>query len=205
MQTPTHALLALVFLARKGHPVRNRAVLIGALIPDAFIYICWVWLSLNGVSQDRIWNETYFEPSVQFWGALSNSVPIYLALAVTGWFTRKTTYGGLLLFFALAALTHMVTDFPVHAEDAHQHFWPFSTWRFHSPVSYWDAQHYGRITGLVETILGLGLVTILLRRFTLRATRIVLYFGFAYYLFAFLARLLFMTAIYVWYFLPLKL
>lgn len=196
MQTPTHTLLALVLLARKGEPVRNRAVLFGSLIPDAFIYICWIWLSLNGVSQDRIWNEIYFEAGVQFWGALSNSIPIYMALACIGWFTRKKKHGGLLLFFALAVLIHIVSDFPVHAEDAHQHFWPFSTWRFHSPISYWDVQHYGRIAGIVETVLGLGLVTVLLRRYTLRSTRIILYFGLAYYLLALLARLIFMSGIF---------
>lgn len=196
MQSPTHTLLALVILARKGQPIRNRAILIGSLIPDAFIYICWLWLSWNGVSQDRIWNEIYFEAGVQFWGALSNSAPIYVTLAIIGWFTSKKKYGGLLLFFALAALIHIAGDFPVHAEDAHQHFWPFSTWRFHSPVSYWDVQHYGRITGIVETVLGLGLITILLRRFTLCFTRIVLYIGFAFYLAMLVLRLLFMSGIF---------
>ena len=195
MQTPTHTLLALAFLAKKGRPTRNRAVLIGSLMPDIFIYICWAWLSINGVSQDKIWNEIYFESGVQFWGAISNSIPLFLGFVVLGWFTRKKKYGGLLLFLALAALIHIASDFPVHAEDAHQHFWPISEWRFYSPLSYWDVRHFGRSVGFVETLLGLGLVMVLLRRFTKRSTRIVLYIVLSFYAVILLARLLFLSGI----------
>ncbi len=106
-----------------------------------------------------------------------------------GWFTRKKKYGELLLFFALAALIHMASDFPVHAEDAHKHFWPISDWRFYSPFSYWDIRHFGRNVGLVETLLGIGLVTLLLRRFTKRSTRTLLYIALAFYTVMLLVRL----------------
>ncbi len=196
MQTPTHAILALALLAKNGEPKRNRIILLGALIPDAFIYICWIWLTASGVSQETIWNEIYFQSSVQFWSGLSNSVPIYGALALLGFIQRKTKWGPFLLAFALAALSHMATDFPLHAEDAHQHFWPLTTWKFHSPLSYWDSNHYGRIVGGLETILALGCIAALLKQFSGKRTRICLWIMLGLYLVSLIARLLFWVGVF---------
>ncbi len=43
-------------------------------------------------------------------------------------------------------------DLPVHHDDGHRHFFPLSDWRFASPVSYWDPEHYGRIVGTAEAV-----------------------------------------------------
>ncbi len=195
MQTPTHALLAFALLAKEGDSKRNRIILIGSLIPDLFIYVCWIWLSAHGVSQDKIWNEIYFESGVQFWSALSNSIPIYAALAITGWIYRKKTTGLLLLVFALAALIHMATDFPFHAEDVHQHFWPITHWKFHSPLSYWDPRHYGQIISSLETLLAFLCITALLKRLTGKKTRAFLLILLGLYIIMFIVRLLFWAGI----------
>lgn len=195
MQTPTHAIIALALLAKNGDTKRNRIILAGSLVPDLFIYICWIWLSAHGVSQGKIWNEIYFQDGVQFWSALSNSVPIYAALALVGWINRRKTVGMLTLVFALAALTHMATDFPFHSEDAHQHFWPFTHWKFHSPLSYWDANHYGRIVGGLETLLALGCIVALLKRLRGKWTQIVLKTLFGFYTLTLIIRLLFWAGV----------
>lgn len=75
--------------------------------------------------------------------------------------------------FALAAITHLIGDFPVHANDAHPHFWPISDWRFASPISYWDRNHHGAVFCVFETILGILLSIIIFRRFTLLAVRVL--------------------------------
>ncbi|MBL4871727.1 MAG: hypothetical protein JKX72_12330 [Robiginitomaculum sp.] len=191
MQTPTHAILALALLAKNGDTKRNRIILAGSLIPDLFIYICWIWLSAHGLSQETIWNEIYFQSSVQFWSGFSNSIPMYSALALLGYTQRKTKWGLLLLVFALAALSHMATDFPFHAEDAHQHFWPLTTWKFHSPLSYWDSNHYGRIVGGFETLLALSCIALLLKRLTGKKTQTVLKIFFGLYLLSLIVRLSF--------------
>jgi len=51
---------------------------------------------------------------------------------------------------------HAVLDLPVHHDDAHRHFFPFSNYRFMSPISYWDPKHYGNIVALVEQLLVFG-------------------------------------------------
>jgi len=79
-----------------------------------------------------------------------------------------------MLFFALAALIHMATDLPVHAEDAYRHFWPLSDWRYYSEFSYWDPDHNAAWVSRFECLLALGCVAILWQRFPRRFIKTVL-------------------------------
>ena len=78
------------------------------------------------------------------------------------------------VFLALAALTHVAGDLPVHVDDAHRHFWPLSDWKFISPVSYWHPDHHGGIFSILESMLGVMLAIILFRSFKGLWVRIVL-------------------------------
>jgi len=53
----------------------------------------------------------------------------------------------------ISMILHSLGDLPVHNDDAHRHFFPFSNYRFISPLSYWDRKHYGSIVSLVEMFL----------------------------------------------------
>ena len=174
MNTPTHSLLALAILSKRGNPKRNWAALIGSLIPDLIIYIWAPYQYLRGQSSAQIWSELYFQPPMQTMIALVNSVPIYAALAFTGYVMRTKLWGRLLLVFALAALIHIAADFPVHGHDAYRHFWPFSDWRFHSPLSYWEMGLHARWVSLFEAGLGLICIAVLWRRFPKLWVKIVL-------------------------------
>ena len=190
MQTQTHTLLALAALARRDNPKRNLAVVAGSLLPDLFIYVAWPWLTLvRGESQARIWREIYFDAPMQAWGALFNSAPLYALVALGGWLARRTVAGQLALALALAALIHIATDLPVHAEDAHRHFWPLTDWRFHSPLSYWNPAYHARWVGSAESVLGLGLCALLWRRFPKLWVRITLALFAAFYLGTLVLRL----------------
>ena len=172
MQTPTHTLLALAALGRKGTPRRNIAVVAGSLVPDLFIYVAWPWLTfVRRESQERIWSEIYFDVPMQTVGAIFNSAPLYAVMAVIGWQFREKVWGSLAMVFALAALIHIASDLPVHADDAHRHFWPITDWRFFSPISYWDPAHHGRLVGTLEALLGISLCTLLFSRFRRWLTR----------------------------------
>jgi len=67
--------------------------------------------------------------------------------------------------FGLAALLHALCDLPLHNDDGHPHFWPFTDWVYASPVSYWDPDHHGFAAGLAEAGLSVAVSIILLRRF----------------------------------------
>jgi hypothetical protein len=170
MNSPTHSLLALALLSKRGRTRRNWAVFIGSILPDLAIYLWTPYqMFIKGESQRRIWDELYFEPPMQTLIALFNSIPIYAALAAFGFWAQKTasgkTWGRVMLFFALAALIHMATDLPVHGHDAYRHFWPLSDWRFFSPLSYWEADHHAGWVSLIEAALALGAIFVLWRRF----------------------------------------
>lgn len=175
MNSPTHALLALAALSKVGAPLRNRAVFAGAVIPDLAIYLWAPWqIFVKGEDSRQIWDVLYFQPPMQTAIAVFNSIPIYGALAVLGYFQRGTMWGKAVLFFALAALIHMATDLPVHGHDAYRHFWPLSDFRFYSPISYWEVDHHARWVSIVEAMIGFGSIAVLWRRFPKLWVRFVL-------------------------------
>jgi len=173
--TSTHALLALAALSKRDDRQRNLSVLTGSLLPDLAIFLWAPYQSIvNGVSEDELWNELYFAPPMQNLIAWFNSIPIYAGLLLIGIIARSKTWGKLLIAFSLAALIHMATDFPVHADDAYRHFWPLSDWRFVSPISYWDVDHHAEWVGKLDILLALGCIAILWRRFPARWVKITL-------------------------------
>lgn len=191
MLTQTHALLALAILAKPKQTARNWFVLAGALATDVFIYIGFIWfVGLKGQTATTYFRDTYFAEPMQFWNALSNSLPLFAGLALIGFLSRSEKWGKLLLVFALAGFSQSLIDLPVHADDAHRHFWPLSNWRFISPVSYWDTEYYGRIVGPLDMTLGLGCIAILWRRFERRIVKTVLGFWAALYVIALGATLI---------------
>lgn len=167
------------------HPLHNKAVLFGALLPDLTLFIMWAVAKLSGVPERLIWSEWYYSATWQQAGAMTNSIPAYLAIVLfavimaKGWrnlvpnrsehlsdsLVNRQALLQALAAFALAAFIHVLADLPLHHDDGHPHFWPISHWVFASPVSYWDPQHYGHIWSVIEIVLSVALVLILWRRF----------------------------------------
>ncbi|MGB6231065.1 MAG: hypothetical protein WBF53_13170 [Litorimonas sp.] len=175
MNTPTHALVALAALSHGDEPKRNWTALIGGLIPDLAIFLWAPWQRWGlGREWSAIWDRHYFEAPMQTLIALFNSVPIYAALLLIGLWQRERMWGVLLSVFSLAALLHLALDIPVHGHDAYRHFWPLSDWRFHSPVSYWEADLHARWVSLIEAVIVLVSVILLWRRFPAIWVRVLL-------------------------------
>ena len=182
MNTPTHLLIGAAVLARPAEDAaarrRNAAILTGALVSDAAIFILFAWARLlQGISEHRLWSEIYWQEPWQTLVAIGNSIPLYLGLLLFGLVARSQ----IAIVFAAAALLHLAFDLPFHHDDAHPHFWPFSDWRFHSPLSYWDHDHYGRFVSLAEIALAVVLIVFLWRRFASRLVRALLLLAFATY------------------------
>jgi len=100
-------------------------------------------------------NDLFFTNPL--WIAVQNTLhsPVVLgALAATGKLTQRPR----LLSFALGCLLHTAMDIPVHHNDGPLVFFPFDwSTRINSPVSYYDADHYGRIVAPIDlaiTVLG---------------------------------------------------
>ncbi len=191
MTTPAHAALSLIVLGRSE---RNALpVALGAVAPDLPMLVFYLWERLaRGVSEGRIWSERYFDPGWQVVFDIPSSIPL-LALALCILLVligrRSTATGGIppagvaaaprparltaAALFVASMILHALGDLPLHREDAHRHFFPFSDWRFTSPVSYWDPDHYGGYAAIGEVLLVLAVSVFLFRAYQGRGRWIV--------------------------------
>ncbi len=170
MNTLAHVVIAAAALSRSETPRRNLAVVAGAVAPDLSMFVFFGWSRLQGWGDDETWNVHYWTEPWQMIGAISNSaILIGLLLSVALW--RRWH---LVAVAGAAALLHVGLDFPLHADDAHRHFWPLSDWRFASPVSYWDPASNGRWGAVIETVAVLAATVTLWLRFSGARTRIAL-------------------------------
>ena len=191
MMTQTHLLVAASLFSSPKRPSKhNFAILIGSFFPDIAVFGLFIWSKLAGIPERQLWREVYFSEPMLTYTAIANSLPVYLVILLAGVLLYKSQASNTNLLepiprisimmcsaiclFALAAITHLIGDFPVHTSDAHPHFWPISDWRFHSPVSYWDDKHYGDYFSLIEAALGVVLSIVLYRRFNLKWVRCLL-------------------------------
>jgi hypothetical protein len=150
MNTPAHAIVNLLLLGRKKAWRTQLIIIIGAVIPDIPIVIFYIYKKLiQSMPEHHIWTEAYYQKGWQIFIDLFNSIPL-LSIALLLTYLRRMKLSMLLL---LSMLLHILGDMPLHHDDAHRHFFPFSDWRFHSPFSYWDPDYYGLPIGLSEITL----------------------------------------------------
>ena len=153
MNTPSHYILNLVLLGKTIAPKANAAITIGAILPDLPIFIFYFAAKfVYKLPERQIWSEVYYQPFWQNIIALFHSLPLALiGLFISlycGWKSGAIACSSLIF--------HSLLDLPFHHDDAHRHFFPFSDYRFISPLSYWDPKHYGNIVALVELSLVLA-------------------------------------------------
>lgn len=160
MNTPAHAIVNLLVLARKPSHRASAVIVAGALIPDLAIVVFYAWHLLLGTPEQLIWSREYYAPLWQGWFDAFNSMPLTALAVLLCWATRSYLPG----LLCASMLLHQLGDLPLHHDDAHRHFFPFSDWRFASPVSYWDPAHYGRWASLAEFGAVLAAAALLYRR-----------------------------------------
>ncbi len=171
MNTQAHLIMAAAMFARPNAPRITTAALIGGFAPDFSLYFLFFWSRfVNGNSPEYIFRTQYYSDSWQAVFAVDNSFFVYAGLIALGLMLRREW----LWVFATAAFVHLCFDFPLHHDDARQHFWPVTNWVFESPFSYWDRSHYGTLISRVEIIFTLILLVILWRRFVRILPRIII-------------------------------
>ena len=148
MHTPAHVAASLLIWRKAANWKETLAVIAGAILPDASMFLFYGYQKLIGSTEHEIWSKLYFQDSWQLFFDVFNSIPIFLVLAIFAHFTGRR-----ILFLVVAsAFVHVLCDFPLHNDDAHRHFLPLTHWRFNSPVSYWDPKHFGVYTIIVELL-----------------------------------------------------
>lgn len=146
MNTPAHLLAGAALFGRGSRGAMTAAVA-GSLLPDLPMFGFYAWQKLVLALPERtIWTETYFHPDWQALFDVFNSVPIAAIGLAVAWVTGRP----LARTFFAAVLLHCALDLPLHYDDGHRHFFPLLSWRFESPVSYWDPRRLGHIGAGIE-------------------------------------------------------
>ena len=88
-------------------------------------------------------------------------VIIFIILGYAAW-RRGRRWSGWFFWLFCAALLHTLIDIPLHVTDGPLLLFPLNwSWRFISPVSYWDPNYYGREWSFFEHALMLILLVFL--------------------------------------------
>ena len=168
MNTPAHAVFNLLILGRKNRPQDLAPIAIGAVLPDLPMVLFYVVHKIFLRTPEMvIWSEAYYDSSWQVFFDIFNSIPI---IAVVGWISWKAGSRWMAML-CLSMGLHALCDLPLHHDDAHRHFFPFSDWRFESPISYWDPAHHGLWVGLAEVLMVIAGSLWLVRRYPHRGSR----------------------------------
>ncbi|MBD1923054.1 hypothetical protein H6F77_18545 [Microcoleus sp. FACHB-831] len=150
MNTPSHVILNLAILINPQSISQPLPILCGAVLPDIPMFLLYFWAKfIRRLPERQIWTETYYEP---FWQNITHtfhSIP----LALIGWLVAYYFSWQEIQIIFSSVFLHSLCDLPVHNDDAHRHFLPFSNYRFISPISYWDVKHHGEVVAKVEMLL----------------------------------------------------
>ena len=175
MNSQTHIIMG-AWLTGKKVPMLAWAGALGGILPDLPMYVIIGGLRLQGNSLGRIFDEFYFMHWWQVANAVGHNFILWgilslisaLMLVKSGNFKQafsKASLAAWIFALSLSAFIHSVIDFLCHRDDAHMHLWPLTEWRFRSPVSYWDPNHYGQWFSLFEAGLGVLLAILLYQRY----------------------------------------
>lgn len=174
MNTPSHLLVNAVLrreaMARGAPPIPRSAFLLGAVLPDATLWLLWAGTFgyhrlVRGDSSYPVWSaeydRLYFGDPVWIWGYNLLHAPLLLLLGMALlWRLRKASGAARWCFWFLAGcLVHAALDIPLHVDDGPLIYFPFDwSTRFRSPVSYWDPRYFGREFAIFELVLDLVLL-----------------------------------------------
>ncbi len=172
MMAPSHFLMtAALRKALPKIPMVRSAVLIGSIAPDIAFYVLsagsfFYFQNVLGWPRNEIprhiFGTLYFEDPV--WIACQSLLHSPLSL-LCGLFVirllkaRLSHFSKWMQWFLMACLLHSFVDIATHYNDGPVLFWPLNwTFRFSSPISYWDRDHFGREFRTFEFIFDLSLV-----------------------------------------------
>lgn len=149
MNTPSHVIINLALLGRKGKQNLNTPIFIGAVLPDFTMFIFYAIQKIVLQNPERqIWDVEYYKPFWQNTFDPFNSFPLIVMAFAVAYYKKSA------IWMALTAsmFLHCLFDFPLHTDDAHRHFWPFSDFRLDLGISYWNPAQGWHIVSSLENI-----------------------------------------------------
>lgn len=177
MNTPSHIIInaALRRRFRRRVPIPSRAFLLGGLMPDVPLTLISIgslvyyryYLAAPDVGERMRYGFDYQFFNDPLWiiphNFLHAPVILLLFMAVLWPFRQRIdSVGRAWFWFCAGCLVHTALDIPTHVNDGPLLLFPFNwTTRFYSPISYWDANYYGRQFAVFELVLDVLLLVYL--------------------------------------------
>ena len=171
MNTPSHLIITAALRKRLAGQIAipRGAFLLGSVLPDLPLFclaigsqIYYRYLIVGQRMTEQLFDELYFHNP--WWIAAHNLLhsPTLLLIALGAlWGARGLagTRRHWWFWFVLGCLLHTALDIPTHVNDGPVVFFPFDwSYRFRSPISYWDPRYYGRQFTIFEAGLDLLLL-----------------------------------------------
>ena len=182
MNTASHIAASLFCWRKETKKTAVFAIVFGAMLPDLMMFYFYGYQKfIANRTESEMWSTLYFDPSWQLSFDVFNSIPVTLLfLLIAKKFGWRFIY-----ILSGSALLHMCFDLPLHHDDGHRHFLPFSHWRFASPISYWDPQHFGHIITFIEVAVSAAIFIFIWKKNRSKPMRIVTFLAFCVYVVGF--------------------
>jgi membrane-bound metal-dependent hydrolase YbcI (DUF457 family) len=181
MQTYSHFFMTALVKAKLNKeqlPVHGKAFLLGSFMPDVPLILCSLWFMAyyrwlhpptDGDPFGVMYDNYYFNHPLWITGhSLMHSPPMLALWFTLGYyfgFRRDHAWGRSLCWFITGCAFHATVDIMTHFNDGPLLFYPFDWhYRFSSPVSYYNSQHYGHIFAPLEHLLDLGIIAYFITR-----------------------------------------
>jgi len=150
VNTPAHLIIGAALFSKRHNARLLTGALLGGLLPDVSLYVmAGVSIFILGIAPNVVFSELYFSDSWQLVFSIDNSFLVWLVVLAMAFYFKSPFF----IVLTSTALLHLVCDFALHNDDARVHFWPLSTWRFESPLSYWDSNHHARFVAPIEAVI----------------------------------------------------
>ncbi len=149
MNTPSHLIINLLLAEGVAKDAPAVAVAAGAVLPDLPMALYFLHARLiRRRPQRRVWAQACSDPVGGSATDVLHSLPLLVCAGGLAAALHSFTWAW---FFASMGV-HALFDLFLHHDDAHRSFYPFSDWRFRSPVSYWDRRHHGQVAARIEVM-----------------------------------------------------
>ena len=178
MQTPSHFLLTAFYANKKNNdealPLHTWALLIGSVLPDIPFFLLTIageiwfrWFAPLPVADVSVMEYLHFDLFFHdpLWIISHNffhSLVIDGVLASVGywlWRSRGKRWALALFWLGVSMMAHTLIDIFTHSSDGPLFLFPLNwTYRFSSPVSYWEASNFGIYFAMFEWLLDAAII-----------------------------------------------
>jgi hypothetical protein len=191
MQTQSHLLLTGLYANKKQNnpalPLHTWALLVGSVLPDIPFFLLTVvgeiwfrWFAPLPVANVSVMEYLHFElffhdPLWIVGHNLFHSLLIDGLLALIGywfWHRSRARWALALFWLGVSMTAHTIIDIFTHSSDGPLFLFPLNwTYRFPSPVSYWEASNFGIYFALFEWLLDAAIISYFIIEWRKRSIR----------------------------------